>query len=365
MILIYLIFFFLILRFTVTVFNFISNPKLTRSVREYDDFVSILIPARDEEQNILNLLESIKEQDYKHYEVIVLNDHSSDNTLALCRIFCESDSRFQVLQGKALPKDWLGKNFACFQLANAARGKYLMFLDADETVANGLINNSIHRMKLRGLSLLTLFTNQAMLTLGERMVVPLMHFMLLNLLPLRLVSLSKSPAFSAASGQFMLFDADNYKKNQWHKQVKNRVVEDIEIMKLVKGFGYKGEALLANGFIFCRMYTNLEEAMNGFGKNLLAGFNNSVPGLFLYISLVILGPIVMFGILSTELLLFALSLIFLSRVMISLMAGQKIWPNILLHPLQLFCLVIIAVISVKMYFTKTIVWKGRNIRNGA
>ncbi|MEJ7693076.1 glycosyltransferase family 2 protein [Daejeonella sp.] len=362
MILIYFIFLFLILRFTVTLFNFISNPKLTSSPREYDDFVSVLIPARDEEQNILNLLQSIREQDYPHYEVIVLDDHSSDRTLEICEKFAASDKRFRVVPGKELPKDWLGKNYACYQLAQEARGKFLMFLDADETVADGLLNNAVHRMKFYRLDLLSLFTNQVMVTLGERMIVPLMHFILLNLLPLRLVRLSKSPAFSAASGQFMMFKAENYKEYQWHEMVKKKVVEDIEIMRSVKGLGFRGEALLANGYVFCRMYRNFTDAFRGFSKNLLAGFNNNVIGLFLYLLLVILGPLAMAYILSAELLFFAMALIILSRVMISLMSGQNVWLNIILHPVQLLSMLFIAVISVKKYFTKTIVWKGRPIR---
>lgn len=363
MILIYFIFLFLILRFTVTLFNFISNPKLTSSPREYTDMVSILIPVRNEEHNILNLLESIRDQDYQNYEVIILDDHSTDNTQELCARFCRLNKRFRIISGKALPKDWLGKNYACYQLAAESKGTFLMFLDADETIANGLINNTVHRIKFYRLDLLSLFTNQVMISWGERMIVPLMHFVLLNLLPLRLVKLSKNPAFSAASGQFMLFNADNYRENQWHEQVKGKVVEDIEIMKLVKGYGFKAEALLANGFIFCRMYKNFSEAFNGFSKNLLAGFNNSVIGLFLYLLLVILGPIAIAYILSLELLLFALALIILSRVMISLMSGQNVWLNIILHPLQLIFMVLISVTSVKKYFTKTIVWKGRTIKN--
>ncbi len=363
MILIYFIFLFLILRFTVTLFNFISNPKLTSSPRDYDDFISVLIPARDEEQNILNILQSIRDQDYQHYEVIVLDDHSSDGTLEICEKFAALDKRFRVIPGKELPRDWLGKNYACHQLAQEAKGKFLMFLDADETVASGLINNTIHRMKFYRLDLLSLFTNQIMVTLGERMVVPLMHFMLLNLLPLRLVRLSKSPAFSAASGQFMMFNAENYKENQWHELVKKKVVEDIEIMRSVKGLGFRGEALLANGYIFCRMYRSFTEAFQGFTKNLLAGFNNNIFGLFFYLLLVILGPFAITYILSADLLLFAIGLIILSRVMISLMSGQNVWLNILLHPIQLLSMLFIAVISVKKYYTKTIVWKGRAIRS--
>jgi len=362
MILIYLIFFFLILRFAVTLFNFISNPKLTTSAKQHNELVSILIPARNEETDILGLLTSIKDQNYSNYEVIVLDDNSTDNTFQLCKDFSSQNKQFHVLSGKSLPKDWLGKNYACYQLAQGAKGSYLIFLDADEAIKDGLINNSINRMKSGNLTLLSLFTDQVFKSWGERLVVPLMHYVLLNLLPLRLVRLSKNPSFSAASGQFMMFDAANYHDNQWHEQVKHQVVEDVEIMKLVKGSDFNGEALLANGYIYCRMYKNFNESVNGFSKNFLAGFNNSVFGLFLYLLLVVIGPVASFFFLSSELILFALSLIVLSRVMISLASRQNVWQNVLLHPLQLFCMVFISVISVKKYFTKTVVWKGRTIK---
>ena len=363
MILIYLIFFFLILRFTVTLFNFISNPKLTHSGWKYSELVSILIPARDEEHNILDLLSSIKAQDYENYEVIILDDQSSDNTLELCTDFCKKDKRFKVVSGKELPNDWLGKNYACSQLADLAKGEYFIFLDADEIIANGLIHNSIHRMKTNKLSLLSIFTNQLMHTPGEWLVVPLMHFLLLNLLPLRLVMLSQNPAFSAASGQFMMFDAENYRLNKWHEQVKLQVVEDISIMKLIKGSGNRAESLLANGFIYCRMYRSFTEAINGFSKNFLAGFGDNVLALFLYLFLVVMGPLAMIYFLSIDLVLFAFTLIILSRIMISLLSGQNVWLNLILHPFQLLCMVLISVLSMSKHFTKTIRWKGRMIRN--
>jgi len=363
MILIYLIFFFLILRFTVTLFNFISNPKLTNSGRKYTDFVSILIPARNEEHNIIDLLQSIKEQDYENYEVIILDDNSSDDTLQICTDYCQVNNRFKVVSGKELPGDWLGKNYACSQLAGFAKGEYLIFLDADDLITNGLINNSIHRMKINKLSLLSIFTNQLMQTPGEWLVVPLMHLILLNLLPLRLVMLSRNAVFAAASGQFMMFDAKSYRVNKWHERVKMQVVEDIEIIKLVKGADYKAETLLANGFIYCRMYRSFPEALNGFSKNLLAGFGYNVIALFFYLFLVVMGPFAIAYFLSLDLALFALTLIILSRIMISLLAGQNVLLNLILHPFQLLCMVLVSVFSVSKHFTKTIRWKGRLIRN--
>ena len=363
MIIYYLIFFFLILRFTVTLFNYISNPKLTNSIKKYDDLVSILIPARNEESQIVWLLQSIQDQDYKNIEVIVLDDNSTDRTYEICSSFTRKDARFSVIRGKDLPSDWLGKNYACHQLAGKANGKYFVFLDADETVKNGLINNAVHRMKMHKLSLLSLFANQKMVTLGERLVVPLMHFLLLNLLPLRLVRLSSNPSLSAASGQFMMFDALDYQKQQWHLQVKDKIVEDIEIMKLVKRKGGRGEVLLANGFLYCRMYNGYAEAVQGFSKNLLAGFNMNIAGLLCYLLLVLVGPLFIIFYLDLSLLLFAITLISLTRIMISLASGQNILLNLILHPVQMVSLLLISILSVRNHLTKTITWKGRTIIN--
>ncbi|MXV14750.1 glycosyltransferase [Hufsiella ginkgonis] len=361
MVLFYIIFFFLILRFTVTLFNYISNPKLTGSPRQYHDLVSVLIPVRNEEKNIGRLLQSLLDQDYENFEVLILDDGSTDQTAIVCETFAKHDPRITVIPGKPLPANWLGKNYACHQLSGLARGKYLLFLDADETVGAGLINHSVHRIKLLRLSLLSLFTNQVMVTAGERLVVPLMHFILLNLLPLRLVRLSANPAFAAASGQFMLFEASDYHRHQWHEQVKQQVAEDIAIMRLVKAGGLRGEALLANGHISCRMYTGLFEALNGFSKNLLAGFSNSIPGLLIYLMLVMAGPVFIAIYLDLSLLFFALTLIVLSRILSSLSAGQNLALNVLLHPLQMVALLVIAILSIKHHLSRSATWKGRKI----
>lgn len=356
-----IVFFFIILRFTVTLFNFISNPKLHRIARQYTDTVSILIPARDEGDDILTLLQSIHEQDYPYYEVIVLDDGSSDDTYQLCADYAEKHPKFKVIKGDALPTDWLGKNYACHQLAKLAKGNFFLFLDADEKVHNGLINSAVHRMYLRKLTLLSLFANQAMQTTGEKLVVPLMHYILLNLLPLQLVYLVKHSSVAAASGQFMLFDGDGYRQNQWHEQVKHNIVEDVEIMKAVKGSGYNGEALLANGMVSCRMYKSYNEAINGFGKNFLAAFNYNVIGFLIYILLVISGPMLVIMTFDFQLIFFMIGLIILTRIMISLSAMQNALYNVLLHPVQMFSLTLIAFTAIQKHLTKTTVWKGRRI----
>ena len=358
---IFITFFFIVLRFTVSLFNFISNPKLPHVKKAYNQLISVLIPVRNEEDNILTLLESIHQHDYEYYEVIILDDDSTDNTYQICAEFAAHHSRFKVIKGKKLPYDWLGKNYACHQLAKQAKGEYFLFLDADEKIYNGLLNSAIHRMHLFRLGLLSLFTNQQMDTLGEKSVVPIMHYILLNLLPLRLIYLVKNSSVAAASGQFMLFDAEIYQQQQWHKQAKDRVVEDVEIMKLVKSAGYNGEALLANGMISCRMYKGYTDAVNGFSKNFLAAFNYSVMWLLIYLVVLIGGPMIVMMTLNLQLILFMFGLIILTRIMISLSASQNAWLNVLLHPIQMLNLMLIAFVAIQKYLTKTTVWKGRRI----
>ncbi len=356
-----IVFIFLILRFAVTVFNFISDPKLRKVSLRHHDLVSILIPARNEEANIIHLLQSLTRQDYQNYEVIVLDDDSTDSTFAICQQFAANHSRFKVVKGQALAPGWLGKNFACYQLAQLAKGKYLLFLDADEQVYPALINSAVHRIKAKRLALLSLFTNQDMRTIGEKTVVPLMHYLLLNLLPIRLIYLAKNPAFAAASGQFMLFDAGLYRKHQWHQQAKNRIVEDVEIMKLVKSENLPGESLLANGLISCRMYTSFQDAVNGFSKNFLAAFNYSVPGFICYLMLVIGGPMLVISTLNPQLIVMMCGLVLLTRIMISLSSGQNAFYNSILHPFQMLSLLVVGILAIQNHLTKNTTWKGRRV----
>ncbi|HEY1023840.1 MAG TPA: glycosyltransferase [Sphingobacteriaceae bacterium] len=359
MILLYLIFVFLVLRFTVTLFNFISNPKLTPTVRRYPDLVSVLIPVRNNGSSILRLLTSIKQQDHGNYEVLIYDYGSQDNTSDVCSKFCLENERFRMLPQKDLPVGWQRKNFASHQLAKESAGDYLMFLDARTSVTDGLVSSAIHRMKQLDLSLLSLFADQEMRSFGERLVIPLQHYLLLNLLPLRLVRLSQNASFAAASGQFMMFDAPAYRINLWHETVKGRSPEETEIVRLVKGYGERAETLLGNGFISSRPGQNFGDAVNELSSNILPGFSNSVIALLLYVFLVVIAPVAIYTYLDLELLFFAITLIVLSRIMISFSGRQNPWFNVLLHPLQMAVLALASVLAIQKYLMKQSVWRQR------
>jgi chlorobactene glucosyltransferase len=291
----------------------------------------------------------------------VYDDDSNDDTYALCVDFAAAHPHFSVIKGLKLPAGWLGKTHACDRLAKKAKGDYFLFMDADEIVGNGLLNSAVHRMQLNKLGLLSLLPNQKMQTLGEKTTVPLMNYMVLNLLPLRLIYLAKTALVATACGQFMLFDAALYQANHWHSKVKDKIVEDAEIMKLVKTRGYNGELLLANGMISCRMYKSYMDGINGFSKNVLALFNYNIISLLLNILLTIVGPMLVIMTLNFPLIFFMAGLIILTRIITSLSSGQSAWQNVLLHPLQMLNIVIISFLSIQKYLTKTVVWKGRQV----
>jgi hypothetical protein len=356
----YAIFFFLILRFTVTLFNFISNPKLTTAGKHHNDLVSILIPSVNEDNDILTLLHSLQAQDYQNFEVLMSTSCMSINRES-CSDYCENDMRFMLIDMPDLPAGWTEKNFSCSQLSKAAHGRYLMFLDPRSIIAKGLINNAVHRMKIQRLALLSLFANQLMLSIGERLTVPLINYLVLNMVPLRLIRLSKNPAFSISSEQFMMFDAQKYTEHHWHEAIRNKTDGGNDVMKMVKSYGYNAEVLLANGHQYCRLYRGFAEAIHGLSRNIIANFG-SVIALCVYIFLVILGPVAIALYMDIQLLLFAVTLIVLSRIMTSLMSGQNPWITVMLHPFQIISLVLISVMSVQKHFTKSVTRKQPKAR---
>ncbi|MEO6169071.1 MAG: glycosyltransferase family 2 protein [Chitinophagales bacterium] len=352
---------FLLLRVLVAFFNSITPARLEFGWESTRETISILIPARNEELNIGNLLRDIEHQEYNNFEILVLDDASTDLTSKIVEEYASIDPRCRLITGEELPEDWLGKNWACHQLGLQASGKYFLFLDADVRINGPLFSSAINRMKEKKLALLSLFPGQEMKTIGEWLVVPLMHYLLLSLLPLCFIEWFKHPALSAANGQFMLFDGDQYRKNNWHKQVKNKVTEDIEIMKAVKRERLVGATLLENSFIRCRMYHGFSEGVNGFSKNLLAGFGNSVIGLLIYLY---------FTFFSYGLLLYAgywqlafamLLIIIFFRSLISAMADQNPLWIVLLHVPQMVVMLYIAARSIAGKFFGTVSWKGRKI----
>lgn len=352
---------FMLVRLAIVFFNAVTRPALPAAIEMKNDLISVLIPARDEEENIGRLLEQVLAQDYPALEVIVYDDESGDDTARIVERAMQSDKRVRLIHGEGLPSGWLGKNHACHQLALQANGNLLLFLDADSIVSAGLMRDAADRMARHKLDLLSLFPVQEMRSLGEWLTVPLMNWILLTLLGLKSVRHLKSQAFSAANGQFMLFRRETYLKYHFHRMVKDRKVEDILIVKIMKSEGIAVETLLSSGQVGNRMYSGYTEAVQGFSKNIRAFFIDSWFLLFGFVFITTAGPLFIFLSFGTLAMAGYLSGIVLIRVTVSMMSRQSWWLNVLLMPLQQLTLVLISLNSLYRDITGTLRWKGRRI----
>jgi glycosyltransferase involved in cell wall biosynthesis len=333
LILAYISFAFLGLRLLVVLVNFVFHFSGTKPELRENPKISVLIPARNEEKNIGRILECLLEQEYKNLEVLVCNDQSTDNTPAILEKYSRRHKEIKWFEGEELKPGWTGKNFACYQLGKRARGEILLFVDADMELQGDVLGHMAAYMKKRNLALLSIFPKQMLHSAGERATVPVMNWILLSLLPLPLVIFSPRSSFSAANGQFMMFRDNVYHKLQPHHIVRSSAVEDIEIMRLYKKEGYRCATLAGDSRVSCRMYSTYREAINGFSKNVLHFFSESLLWVFFYLIFTSFG-LLFIGLGLPSFFLISLSAAILGRILISLTSHQAVLRNLLLVPLQ-------------------------------
>lgn len=302
MVFIYAVLIFLVLRFSVTLFNFLSNPKLGYYGKHFTDKVSIIIVADHSGANVQGLLDSIEQQDYIHIEVLV-QGHESET-----------------------------------ELAARASGRYLLFLDAATTIHRGLINSLVYRTKVFNLAVLGVLPTLKPSNVLEYCIYPLNYFVLLNLLPLRLVRLSDLPAFAAGSSDCLFFDASVYKGYNWHRQFGKPGWTGTDMIKLVKQQQLKAEVLLGNRFVYSNPGV---KDLEGLAARLLANFGSNIFVALIYLSLVIAGPLFVLFNFDPALAALPIGLIFLSRIMIAFLTAQKPFFNVLLHPIQMLLLFVL------------------------
>lgn len=228
--------------------------------------VSVLIPARDEEDNITTCLESLKKQDYPNFEILVLDDNSSDNTPSIVSKIAAEDDRVKLFQGELLPKGWAGKPFACYQLAKKAKGSWLLFVDADTIHAPEMLRSVIVQALELKSSLLSGFPRQLANSLPQKLAIPVLYFILISWVPFWWLHRSKKPKPSLAIGQFLLFTREAYWQIGGHKAVKARIIEDVWLGIEISRHGGRHIAIDLSPVVSCNMYSNMGEMWEGFIK---------------------------------------------------------------------------------------------------
>ncbi len=356
---------------------------------EYPD-ISILIPARNEENNISKLLESLENQDYPTMEILVLDDGSTDQTASIAEKASQT-SRFPitVIHGEKRPDGWLGKNWACHQLSRNAAGKIWIFLDADTWLSPHGVSSIVYRMHQYQLDFSTVWPHQVMRTLPEKTIISTVYATIATYLPtnycykapwwIPFPSLREKvkPLFASACGQCMVFTKACYETIGGHSTVKGEVVEDVTLARIVVKSGLTMRMFHGTDTIWCRMYRSHKEILQGLRKNFFAGFGNRYLPFFAswigHIAVYLMPPIIfiseytgLIGITSETMKYSGIAVIltaipFLQRLWVGLFLK---WPLLtaLLHIPGVLWFQMLAFIVVRdHFFHSTVQWKGRNL----
>lgn len=369
----------IVLLSVIALVNVLTVRSLTAGEHPWDrPLVSVLIPARNEERTIGITLSTLAEQDYGNFEVVILDDNSDDATYAIASQWVARDHRFRIVRGISLPDGWVGKSFACHQLSREARGRLLLFVDADTVHARHSLTAGVAEMQRSAADLLTAIPRQRTESFWEHVMLPMLHFVTFAFLPMPLVSLVRDERLAMANGQYMLWRREAYHAVGGHESVKNVMVEDVWLARRVKQSGRRLAIRYGATAVSCRMYTSFAEVWEGFSKNIFPGLGYSVPTVaavaaFNFITSVL--PFVLMldvaitgGWTTTEAEIIAaqVALVLLIRFVLAVRFDMAIW-SALLHPVAVAVLICIMINSTRWVLSgggsrwKGRVYNGRNL----
>jgi hypothetical protein len=252
--------------------NAVVFPRLAPAPADGLPAVSLLVPARDEAPNLVRTLPTWLDQPV--LEVLVLDDGSTDGTPDLVHELAAGEPRVRVLEGRPLPAGWLGKPWACHQLAEAARGELLVFCDADVELHPGAVSAIVAEARRQSADLFSVFPLQRARGLGERLLVPLIDEVLLAFLPHRLLAMPV-PQAATANGQLLAFWREAYDAIGGHASVRHAVVEDVRLAYTTRKAGLRLGLALGGPYVEARMYDGYAAAVRGFGKSVRAAHGGS------------------------------------------------------------------------------------------
>ena len=344
------------LALALVIFNSLTIRVIKNKPTKVSGSVSVLIPMRNEEANVKGCLSSVLAQKgLDTLEVIAIDDGSTDNTSNEIKVF----PSVELISGEKLPDKWLGKLWACQQLAEKSSGDYLVFVDADVRLSDYAVANSISKMG--NWDFISPYPRQLTSGFVQKIFQPLLQWSWLSSVPLLIAQKYSIKSMAVANGQFLIIKRDAYFKSGAHAGIKAEVLDDLMLARNLLKQGYKGGVAEASNIATCHMYKNKMELFKGYQKSLWKAFG-SVPGTILAIALLIVTgilPIISSALGSTSGLA-AFGLITLSRMISSLRTGSL--PNsAIFHPLAILMLLGLILFSWYGKLTNTITWRDRTV----
>jgi hypothetical protein len=341
-----------------------NRPSATGSQRPS---LSVLIPARNEEKNLRSTLGAVLANQGAEFEVIVLDDHSTDRTAAIVAEFAAIDPRVRLEAAPPLPVGWCGKQHACNVLAGFARHPLLVFIDADVRLVPDALQRMASFMDSSGAALASGVPRQELGTFSERLLLPLIHFVLLGYLPMHLMRWTKLAGFSAGCGQLFIARADAYHATGGHAMIRATLHDGVKLPRLFRRAGFRTDLFDATDLATCRMYHTNAETWRGLGKNATEGLGS--PGTILPMTVLLIGgQVIPFVLLALAALLTPAGILFAGTASVISLAPRlvSVWlfrqplGAALLHPLGVLALLGIQWLALLRHFAgKPSEWKGR------
>jgi len=238
--------------------------------------ISVLIPARNEERRITPTLEAILNQEYSNFEVIIIDDNSIDGTWGIIKSYADRNECMTALRGRQLPEGWKGKPYAMTQLADAAKGEILVFLDADIIPSPDFLAWVADRLFRHKADSMSAFPRHRAKSVREYIFFPLVYLVNMSLLPFWLIKFTKRPLFSHAIGQLMVFRREVYVKSGGFAIVSDKILEDIQMGRAMKRAGYRHVFLDARKVLSGFMYDSWEHTVAGVKRSIYEYFDKKL-----------------------------------------------------------------------------------------
>jgi chlorobactene glucosyltransferase len=256
----------------LTLWNVVAWPRVGRAGDAPATSVSVLIPARNEERNLPECLRALAGQGQALAEILIYDDHSTDRTAAVIARQVATDGRVRTIPTRELPSDWLGKPFACAQLAEHARADWLLFLDADARMAPGGVARLIEEASRRKLTFLSCWPGLELRGFWERLLMPLLNFVVFTIYPAPLAEMRPDPSLGLAHGACVLVHRRTYEKVGGHGRVRRELFEDTRLAREWRAAGHRGLCLDGQDVVRVRMYDSFRSIWDGFQKNFFPAF---------------------------------------------------------------------------------------------